>query len=209
MGVDSHLSRKSDGSAVDVDHAVGKIVSVLGESHADALCWGMRLAGRVVGTQFRVFADETCFAGDRLVALDFALPARIAGLDTVSSRSCLEPSAEVLACVLAAAATASLQHYAAAERAPCCNGRVRVAATTQPAAGQQTRQWVPPHNLSHPISFLLLAYLVLARLPLPPQDFVNVGARRNVLSVVSRRVRLLLRFAFVHGGSARTIQLVR
>lgn len=50
VGVCSHLSRKRDGSAVDVDHAVGKIVSVLAEAHADAFCWRVRLARRMVGT---------------------------------------------------------------------------------------------------------------------------------------------------------------
>ena len=169
-GPSQHLSRKGHGPAMDVHHAVGKVVSILAEAHADALCRRMRLARRMVGTQLRVLADDTCFAGDRLVALHFALAARIAGLHGISSSSWLEPSAEALAC------------------------------------GQQTRQCPPAFR---PVSFFWLAYLVLARLSLPSQDLVDVGPRWHLLPIARRRVWWLLRFAFVHGGRARTIRLLR
>jgi hypothetical protein len=56
----------------------------------------MRLAGRMICAQLRVLADHACLARDGLVALDLALAARIAGLQTCQPRL-LAPSRDALA----------------------------------------------------------------------------------------------------------------
>lgn len=75
------LPGQGDGAAMDVDDAIRKVMAVvLAEPEVYSFRRRMRLAGRVVGTQLGVFADDACLARDVLVAFDLALATRVAGL---------------------------------------------------------------------------------------------------------------------------------
>lgn len=91
------------------------------------------------------------------------------------------------------------------------NGR-RVALSAQCRSAWRRPRNCPrsPQQLATPTASIFCcraAYLVLARLSLPSQDLIDVGARWHIVAVAARRVRLLLRFAVVHGRSAKPIDL--
>lgn len=80
-GPEAHLARESHGPAVDVDHAIRKVVSVVANIvHANTLCGRVCLRWRMVRAELWVFANHACLARNILVAFDLPLPAWIASL---------------------------------------------------------------------------------------------------------------------------------
>jgi hypothetical protein len=149
----------------------------------------MRLARRVVGTQLGMFADDACLARHVLVALDLALPTRIAGL--YGSRASA--------------------HVRGAVALPWWNapGPVAQFGNAERPFFQHALLTLPnPHHLLFCMASLLCgapasaAYLVLARFPLPSQDLIDVGSWRRVLHKSIGRVGVVLVLELVHGRSS-------
>ena len=77
----AYLSRQRDGAAMYVNEAVGEVMAVvLSDAYVYPFGRRVRFAGRVVGTEFGMFADDARLARHVLVAFDLALSTRVTSL---------------------------------------------------------------------------------------------------------------------------------